>query len=169
MELQRKKLVALKYIVKQLELETGQSVEMGTIDAGDFMRHFCSNLGMANQTVKAAQESVHKSEEFDIRISLISIAAAIIYILTQLSDDKKPHKDVALATGVSEATIRNSYKDLYPHLRKIIPTCVPFDGDAGVTTNESATAEKTNTESDTIASTGIVSDPAAKMELFSKT
>ncbi|GJR63193.1 transcription initiation factor IIB-2 [Tanacetum coccineum] len=68
----------------------GQSVEMGTIHAGDFMRRFCSNLGMANQTVKAAQESAQKSEEFDIRRSPISIAAAIIYIVTQLSDDKKP-------------------------------------------------------------------------------
>ncbi|KAK2966738.1 hypothetical protein RJ640_001062 [Escallonia rubra] len=58
---------AKEYIVKQLELEMGQSVEMGTIHAGDFMRRFCSNLGMTNQAVKAAQEAVHKSEEFDIR------------------------------------------------------------------------------------------------------
>ncbi|GKE30587.1 transcription initiation factor IIB-2, partial [Tanacetum coccineum] len=93
---------AKEYIVKQLELEMGQSVEMETIHAGDFMRRFCSNLSMANQTVKAAQESVHKSKEFDIRRSPISIAAAIIYIVTQLSDAKKPLKDVALATGVAE-------------------------------------------------------------------
>ncbi|KAL8090227.1 hypothetical protein AgCh_039630 [Apium graveolens] len=58
---------AKEYIVKQLELEKGQSVEMGTIYAGDFMRRFCSNLCMTNQTVKAAQEAVQKSEEFDIR------------------------------------------------------------------------------------------------------
>ncbi|XWS59096.1 hypothetical protein CRYUN_Cryun08bG0092600 [Craigia yunnanensis] len=81
---------AKEYIVKQLGLETGQSVEMGTIHAGDFMRRFCSNLGMNNQAVKAAQEAVQKSEEFDIRRSPISIAAAVIYIITQLSDDKKP-------------------------------------------------------------------------------
>ncbi|KAI3471696.1 hypothetical protein Pfo_028346 [Paulownia fortunei] len=93
---------AKEYIMKQLELEMGQSVEIGTIHAGDFMRRFCSNLGMANQTVKAAQESVHKAEEFDIRRSPISIAAAIIYIVTQLSDDKKPLKDVSVATGVAE-------------------------------------------------------------------
>ncbi|THG07980.1 transcription initiation factor IIB-2-like [Camellia sinensis] len=49
---------AKEYIVKQLELEMGQSVEMGTIHAGDFMRLFCSNLGMNNQAVKAAQEIV---------------------------------------------------------------------------------------------------------------
>ncbi|CAL5430985.1 unnamed protein product [Camellia sinensis] len=121
---------AKEYIVKQLELEMGQSVEMGTIHAGDFMRRFCSNLGMNNQVVKAAQEAVQKSEEFDIRRSPISIAAAVIYIVTQLSDDKKPLKgmysgvdaDVSIATGVAEGTIRNSYKDLYPHISKIIPS-----------------------------------------------
>ncbi|GMQ05330.1 hypothetical protein CsSME_00050399 [Camellia sinensis var. sinensis] len=61
-------------------------VEMGTIRAGDFMRLFCSNLGMNNQAVKVAQEVVQKSKEFDIRRSPISIATAIIYIVTQLSD-----------------------------------------------------------------------------------
>ncbi|KAH9648652.1 transcription initiation factor IIB-2 [Citrus sinensis] len=84
-------------------------------------RRFCSNLGMNNQAVKAAQEAVQKSEEFDIRRSPISIAAAVIYIITQLSDDKKPLKDISVATGVAEGTIRNSYKDLYPHVSKIIP------------------------------------------------
>ncbi|KHN07351.1 Transcription initiation factor IIB-2 [Glycine soja] len=113
---------AKEYIVKQLGLEQGQSVEIGTIHAGDFMRRFCSNLGMTNQAVKAAQEAVQKSEEFDIRRSPISIAAAVIYIITQLSDDKKPPKDISVATGVAEGTIRNSYKDLYPHVSKIIPS-----------------------------------------------
>ncbi|KAG6771256.1 transcription initiation factor IIB-2 isoform X1 [Populus alba] len=112
---------AKEYIVKQLGLEAGQSVEMGTIHAGDFMRRFCSNLGMSNHTVKAATEAVKTSEQFDIRRSPISIAAAVIYIITQLSDDKKPLRDISLATGVAEGTIRNSYKDLYPHVSKIIP------------------------------------------------
>ena len=83
------------------------------------------------------------------RRSPISIAAVVIYIITQLSDDKKPLKgllylvwshifklyhnlrlnnivwvgaDIAIATGVAEGTIRNSYKDLYPHLQKIAPS-----------------------------------------------
>lgn len=30
-------------------------------------RRFCSNIGMNNQAVKAAQEAVQKSEQFDIR------------------------------------------------------------------------------------------------------
>ncbi|KAH6832491.1 Cyclin-like family protein, partial [Perilla frutescens var. hirtella] len=107
---------AKEYIIKQLEVE-----KIGTIHAAHFMRRFCSNLGMPNQTVKAAQEAVGNAEGFDIRRSPISIAAAVIYIVTQLSDDKKGLKDVSVATGVAEGTIRNSYKDLYPHLSKIVP------------------------------------------------
>lgn len=113
---------AKEYIVKQLESEMGQAVEMGTIHAGDFLRRFCSNLGMNNQAMKAAQEAVQKSEEIDIRRSPISIAAAVIYIITQLSEEKKPLRDISLATGVAEGTIRNAYKDLHPHISKIIPT-----------------------------------------------
>ncbi|XP_058110585.1 transcription initiation factor IIB [Magnolia sinica] len=113
---------AKEYIVKQLELEMGQSMEMGTIHAGDFLRRFCSHLGMSNQAVKAAQEAVQKSEELDIRRSPISIAAAVIYMITQLSDDKKLLRDISLATGVAEGTIRNSYKDLYPYAARLIPS-----------------------------------------------
>ncbi|CAI9761620.1 unnamed protein product [Fraxinus pennsylvanica] len=113
---------AKEFIVKQLEIEMGQSMEMGTIHAGDFLRRFCSHLGMTNLAVKAAQEAVQKSEELDIRRSPISIAAAVIYIITQLSDDKKLLKDITLATGVAEGTIRNSYKDLYPYTSRIVPS-----------------------------------------------
>ncbi|PON32834.1 TFIIB transcription factor [Parasponia andersonii] len=115
---------AKEYIVKQLGLKNSRTEEdfiVGGIHAGDFMRRFCSNLGVNNQAVKAAQEAGKKSEDFDIRRSPISIAAAVIYIITQLSDDKKPLKDISVATGVAEGTIRNSYKDLYPHMSKIIP------------------------------------------------
>ncbi|AES59634.1 putative transcription factor TFIIB [Medicago truncatula] len=77
-----------------------------------------SSLSEVAKAVQAAQEAtkelVEKSEEFDIRRSPISNAAAVIYIIIQLSDDKKPLKDISVAIGFSEVTIRNSYKDLYP-------------------------------------------------------
>ncbi|CAA6673493.1 unnamed protein product [Spirodela intermedia] len=118
---------AKEFIIRQLEVEMGQSMEMGTIHAGDFLRRFCSHLGMTNQAVKAAQEAVQKSEELDIRRSPISVAAAVIYMITQLSedkkstDDKKLLRDISIATGVAEGTIRNSYKDLYPYASRLIP------------------------------------------------
>ncbi|KAL3702529.1 hypothetical protein R1sor_020551 [Riccia sorocarpa] len=112
---------ATKFIVKQLEEEMGMSMEMGTIHAGDFLRRFCSLLGMNNTAVRAATDCVKRSEQLDIRKSPISIAAAAIYMISQLSDDKKPLKDISRVAGVAEVTIRNSYKDLYPHASKLIP------------------------------------------------
>ncbi|XP_031253166.1 transcription initiation factor IIB-like isoform X2 [Pistacia vera] len=85
---------AKEFIVKHLEAELGQSIEMGTIHASDYLRRFGSYLGMTNQAVKAAQEAVQKSEELDIRRSPISLAAAAIYIITQLSTDPKLLKGI---------------------------------------------------------------------------
>jgi transcription initiation factor TFIIB len=45
----------------------------------------------------------------------------LIYIHLLHTNLKKPLRDISLATGVAEGTIRNSYKDLYPHVSKIIP------------------------------------------------
>ncbi|CAH9102747.1 unnamed protein product [Cuscuta europaea] len=112
---------AKEFIVKQLKVELGESMEMGTIHAEDYLRRFCSNLGMNHEEIKAVQETVLMSKEFDIRRSPISIAAAIIYMLTQLSDAKKPLRDIALATTVAEGTIKNAYRDLFPHASKILP------------------------------------------------
>ncbi|CAN4109136.1 unnamed protein product [Withania somnifera] len=108
----------------------GESMEMGTIHAGDYLRRFCSNLGMNHEEIKVVQETVQKAEEFDIRRSPISIAAAIIYMITQLSDSKKPIlRDISVATTVAEGTIKNAYKDLYPHASKIIPEWYVKDKD----------------------------------------
>ncbi|KAK9930704.1 hypothetical protein M0R45_027733 [Rubus argutus] len=113
---------AKEYIVKQLGLLEKPLQEA---HAGDYIRRFCSALGLNNQAIKAAQEAVHKTLEFDIRRSPISIAAAVIYIITQLLDDDHKNQsllnDIAHVTGVATATIKSSYKDLHPHLPEIIP------------------------------------------------
>ncbi|KAM2036281.1 hypothetical protein ACFX16_039253 [Malus domestica] len=110
---------AKEFIWKHLEAELG--LEMGTIHAGDYLRRFCSNLGMKNRDVKAAQEMVQNTEELVIRRSPISVAAAVIYTINQLADEKKSLKDISVATRVAEGTIKNSYRDLHPHLARIIP------------------------------------------------
>ncbi|KAK2966736.1 hypothetical protein RJ640_001060, partial [Escallonia rubra] len=120
---------AKEFIVKQLAVEMGQSMELGAISAGDYLRRFCSNLGMSSKEVKAVQEAVQKSEAIDIRRAPISIAGAIIYMITQLSDEKKSLKDIALSTSVSEATIRSVYKDLYPYASRIVPNWYTSDKD----------------------------------------
>ncbi|KAF5734162.1 Cyclin-like family protein [Tripterygium wilfordii] len=111
---------AKESIVKHLEVE-GQSFEMASIHAEDYMRRFCSNLGMASQEVRAAREAVLKSEELDIRRSSISVAAAIIYMIMQLTNKKKSLKDISVATGVAETTIKHSFRDIHPHLLELVP------------------------------------------------
>ncbi|KAK1298662.1 Transcription initiation factor IIB [Acorus calamus] len=108
---------AKSYIEKQLKMEMGQSLEMGAIHAGDFLRRFCSHLGMSNKEVKAAQEAVQKSEELDISKS----ALKEFMLIFNPAGGNVPHMDISLATGVAEGTIRNAYKDLYPHASKLIP------------------------------------------------
>ncbi|PON81060.1 TFIIB transcription factor [Trema orientale] len=74
---------------------------------------------MNNRAVKAAQEAFWNAKM--LHIGTESYMAAIIYIITQLSDDKKPLKDISVATGVAEETIIDSYRRLYPFVSRIIP------------------------------------------------
>ncbi|KAL6181549.1 hypothetical protein ACLB2K_048204 [Fragaria x ananassa] len=115
-----KEVVRVKDFIMKYLVTEGQEIVI--VHAADFLRHFCSVLGMSNIEVMAAQETVKNSEELAIRRSPISLAAVVIYIIAQLSNDKKAIRDVALVTRVAEATIRNSYKDVYPHLSEVIPT-----------------------------------------------
>ncbi|KAJ4803877.1 Transcription initiation factor IIB [Rhynchospora pubera] len=101
---------ARTFIEKQLGVETGSLVEMGSIHAADFVKRFCSALGLNLSSVKAVQRVVEKCEEFDIRNTPISIAAAVIYVIVQQSDNSKTIKDVASSTGVGESTIRSVAK-----------------------------------------------------------
>ncbi|KAI3867168.1 hypothetical protein MKW92_041697 [Papaver armeniacum] len=92
-----------------------------TKDAGDSVRRFCSILGMSHKDVKAAQEAVAKTEECDIRRNPVTVAATIIYMISQLSDERKLIRDVAGVTGAAEVTIKNSYKDIYPYASRLVP------------------------------------------------
>ncbi|XWS52554.1 hypothetical protein CRYUN_Cryun11dG0080800 [Craigia yunnanensis] len=112
---------AKEYILKQLEVEMGHSMEMGTIHAGDFLRCFCSHLGKSNQAVKAAEEAMQKLRA-GYKEKPNTSFSCFIYIITQLSDEKKLLINISLVTGVAEGTIRNSYKDLHPHASKLVPS-----------------------------------------------
>ncbi|MFM7852465.1 MAG: hypothetical protein ACKO96_11265, partial [Flammeovirgaceae bacterium] len=52
----------------------------------------------------------------------ISVAAAAIYIVSQLSKSKNYFalSDIASASGISEITIRSAYKAMFPYRREII-------------------------------------------------
>ncbi|XP_044467780.1 transcription initiation factor IIB-like [Mangifera indica] len=109
---------AIEVIRKQLEVLMG-------VATMELVRRFCSNIWMKNRVVVAVQEAVTNVEVLDIRRSPKSVLAAIIYMITQLSEDKKCLKDISMIAEVAELTIKKSYKDLYPCATKFIPNwCV---------------------------------------------
>lgn len=109
---------ATKFIVAQLE---EGALEIGAVNAADFMRRFCSRLSMDIQATRAAIDVVNNTETIDISRAPISKAAAAIYMVTQLCEKPVTTKDIFQATGVAEGTIRNTYKDLLPFATRLVP------------------------------------------------
>ncbi|KAK3138105.1 hypothetical protein QOZ80_5AG0364570 [Eleusine coracana subsp. coracana] len=95
----------------------GQAMEMGVVRAADYMERFGSLLGMEEPEVRAAQEAARRMQErLDVRRNPDSTAAAIIYMtIDRLARVPKSFRDVSLASGVAEGTIKQAYRELYPH------------------------------------------------------
>jgi transcription initiation factor TFIIB len=108
------------HIKKMLGEEDGQVMDIGVVRASDYLRRFCSRLGLGNQEVRDAGEAVRRLEEgLDVRRNPESIAAAIIYMVVQRAGAGRTVKDVSVATGVAEGTIKEAHKDLTPHTQML--------------------------------------------------
>jgi len=106
-----------KFMCKILE------ANLDTISTNDFMNRFCSNLELSNDVMKSATHVSKQAMHLGIVAgkSPISVAAAGIYMVSQLSSQKRTQKAIADIAGVSEVTIRNAYKDLYPYREQLLP------------------------------------------------
>lgn len=109
-----------KLILKALET----SVDL--ITTGDFMSRFCSNLNLSPQIHRTASHIARKAVDLDIvpGRSPISVAAAAIFLASQLSDDKKQAKEIGDIAGVAEATIKQSYKLILPRISDLLSDLV---------------------------------------------
>eukprot|EP00033_Pygsuia_biforma_P003250 GCRY01003562.1.p1 GENE.GCRY01003562.1~~GCRY01003562.1.p1 ORF type:complete len:315 (-),score=35.42 GCRY01003562.1:196-1140(-) len=117
-----------KYMVRALDL-----TKMDTVSTDDFMNRFCSNLDLSMEVTKAAMHVTREASRLGIVAgkSPISIASAGIFLVSQFSGCPRTTKEISEVTGISDATIRNAYKDLYPYRQQLIPqnysTTVPLD------------------------------------------
>lgn len=96
---------------------------MATVSVQDFMARFCSHLNLNMEIQKASVLLCQKVAELTCVAgkSPISVAAAVIYMITQLyPQHKKAHKDISFVAGVSEATIKNTYKEIFPFRYEIV-------------------------------------------------
>ncbi|KAJ0253998.1 Plant-specific TFIIB-related protein 2 [Hirschfeldia incana] len=92
------------------------------INTGELVSRFCSKLDISVRETNAIREAVEKAENFDIRRNPMSVLAAVIFMVCQLSQtNRRSIREIAVAAEVAESTIKNSANDLYPYALKIIP------------------------------------------------
>ena len=107
-----------------ISLSSEEQRPMGSIIyIQDFMARFCSNLSLPMEVQKSALQLCQKVQFLDCLSgkSPVSIAATIIYMVTLLNPQyRRPARDISAVTGISELTIKNTYKELYPHRHIII-------------------------------------------------
>ena len=107
-------------------VDVGSNVQ--TITTDDFMSRFCSNLKLPMAIQNLSSKVAQNASESDCVAgkSPISIAAAAIYMVTLISDEKRACKDIAAVSGVSESTIKVCFKEMYPQRFKLFPENSPL-------------------------------------------
>ena len=86
----------------------------GSTSAAELCIRYCNQLNLGAQIVKVAQAIAEKMGSVDglAGRSPLSAAAACIYFASHLMKDSRTAKDIASVVGVSDGTIRTSYKFL---------------------------------------------------------
>ncbi|KQJ92182.1 hypothetical protein BRADI_4g42115v3 [Brachypodium distachyon] len=112
-------------LVQHIEGHKGKCMEVNSVLPRDLVRRFCSTLGMTIQAIQAAEEAANRVERLDIRRNAISIAGAIIYLLSESSAeprDKVTIKDICAVAGSAEITIRCCHKELCSYASWLLET-----------------------------------------------
>jgi len=103
---------AYRFLLRELDLKVSPASPI------DFVPRFCSLLNLGGEIRSKAIEIIKKAAEAELTNGRgpIGIAAAAIYIAAILSGEHRTQKEVSDATGVTEVTIRNRYKELSEQL-----------------------------------------------------
>lgn len=90
--------------------------------AEDLIRRFCSHLGLKNEITNAAEQIARKCKDLGILAgrSPITIAATVIYMASILFGAEVSPAKIANKTGVSDGTIKTSFKVMYEDREKFI-------------------------------------------------
>lgn len=98
------------------------------VDSGDFMSRFCSGLNLSTEIQRVATHIALVAKEKSITDGRnpTSIAAAAIYMATQVSDTKKSQKEISEVAGCAESTIKHSYRLMLSRSAELIPPDSPF-------------------------------------------
>ncbi|OLY79326.1 Transcription initiation factor IIB [Smittium mucronatum] len=104
------------------ELQRLLKTNVGGMSSEDLMSRFCSNLslGMDVQRIAIILSTKAKNLGTLAGKSPVSIAAACIFFATNLLGSPTESKNISNTTGVSEVTIKNTYKQLFIGINKLL-------------------------------------------------
>lgn len=120
--------VVIKKIIEEKSQQTNsrfslqENIQSSQTTAEDLIRRFCSHLGLTIQLSNAAEYICRRCKDVGVLAgrSPITIAAAVIYmVVIVFKADIEPSK-IAEKLGVSDGTIKTSYKYLFENKDKII-------------------------------------------------
>jgi len=99
-----------RVIVKELDLK------MPVVDSVQCIARIASQVGSSEKTKRHAMKILKKAEESNIISGKdpMGLAASALYLAALKLGEKNSQKDIALAAGVTEVTIRNRCKGLKP-------------------------------------------------------
>ena len=87
-----------------------------------YCERFCNKLGLSFRISSASKEIAERTDKLGSLAgrSPLSIAAACIYMASYLMGQPKAPKEIAKVAGVSDGTIRHSYKLIYPKREELV-------------------------------------------------
>lgn len=107
-----------RHLVKELKLK------VPVADPRDYVHKIAATLGLGGKVVSKAIEIVTEAKKAGIVAGKdpAGLAAAAVYLAAQIYGEERTQKEVAVAAGVTEVTVRNRYKELIQHLKIRPPT-----------------------------------------------
>jgi len=87
----------------------------------NFIPRFCAELNLSGSTQNRAAEILELANKFRLTVGKAptGLAGAALYVAAMQKGERRTQKEISLTAGVTEATIRNRYKELMTHLRMI--------------------------------------------------
>ena len=85
----------------------------------NFIPRFCAELNLSGSTQNRAAEILKLAKKFRITAGKAptGLAGAALYVAAIQEGERRTQREISLAAGVTEATIRNRYKELVNHLK----------------------------------------------------
>merc|ERR1712080_704666 len=98
------------------------NIQTTQTSAEDLIRRFCSHLGLSSQVTNGAEYIARRSKDVGVLAgrSPTTIAATVIYMASLVFGVELPPSKISDKTGVSDGTIKTSYKYLFEEKDKLM-------------------------------------------------